>query len=74
MLIVVDDVLDADNLEMTQAFFSVSANREMQWVAGSLDERMLGATPMSAILEHARCAFDNQHGWRRAVGAPWNQA
>jgi hypothetical protein len=58
MLIVMDDVLDADNLKITQDFFSVPDNRKMQWVDGSLDECMTGSTPMADILAHVRRVFN----------------
>ena len=52
MLIVIDDILDAHDLEKTQVFFGVSENRRIQWVDGDL------AGPIEVILSHVRSIFD----------------
>lgn len=58
MLIVVDNVLDAESLAVVQAFFSVPSSQQMRWVDGGLETLLAFKSPLADILVQAARVFD----------------
>jgi hypothetical protein len=58
MLIVVDNVLDADSLQVVQSYFAEEAARQMRWVDGDFEKLLGYKSALSQILSQAARAFD----------------
>jgi len=58
MLIVADNVLDAQSLWVVQDYLKHPDACQMRWVGGTLEETLQLRSPLSAILEVASRAFD----------------
>jgi len=58
MLIVADNVLDAQSLWEVQDYYKPVSSRYIHWVDGTLKEMIELQSPLSEILSIAACVFD----------------
>ena len=58
MLIVADNVLDAQSLWTVQDYYKPASSRYIHWVDGTLNEMLEPQSPLSKILSIVSCVFD----------------